>query len=146
MRGINYKYYSNNIKNILLSQKYIGKVIIDYQYSDEWLDSYQGIHYSSNQIDMLDKNKYDPSITHSASCHTMDDIKSSNKMLHDFILISPVKKTYSRYKPISWSGFAALSKESYLPTYALGGMSLKDQDYNLSLKNYGFGIAGISMF
>jgi 8-oxo-dGTP diphosphatase len=146
LRGINYKYFSKNIKNILISQKYTGKVIIDYQFSDEWLESYQGIHYSSNQIDLLDKNKYAPSITHSASCHTMDDIKSCNKMLYDFVLISPVKKTYSRYKPINWSGFAALSKESYLPTYALGGISSKRQDYNLALKNYGFGIAGISLF
>lgn len=145
LRGINYKYYLNNIKKILISQKYIGKVIIDYQFSDEWLDSYQGIHYSSNQIDMLDKNKHIHSISHSASCHTIDDIKSSNKMLYDFILVSPVKKTYSKYKPINWSGFAALSKESYMPTYALGGISSKGQDYNLALKNYGFGIAGISM-
>ena len=95
---------------------------------------------------MLDKNKYALSITHSASCHTMDDIKSCNKMLYDVILISPVKQTYSRYKPINCSGFAALSKESYLPTYALGGISSKRQDYNLALKNYGFGIAGISLF
>jgi 8-oxo-dGTP diphosphatase len=146
LRGINYKYYSNNIKNILISQKYTGKVIIDYQFSNEWFDSYQGIHYSSNEIDMLDKNRYAPSITHSASCHTMDDIKLSNKMLYDFILISPVKKTYSKYKSINWSGFASLSKASYLPTYALGGISSKGQDYNLALKNYGFGIAGISIF
>jgi 8-oxo-dGTP diphosphatase len=146
LRGINYKYYSNNIKNILISQKYAGKIIIDYQFSNEWFDPYQGIHYSSNEIDMLDKSRYGPSITHSASCHTMDDIKLSNKMLYDFILISPVKKTYSRYKSINWSGFAALSKASYLSTYALGGISSKGQDYNLALKNYGFGIAGISMF
>ena len=146
MRGINYKYYSNNIKNILISQRYIGKIIIDYPFSDEWLDSYEGIHYSSNEIDMLDKDKHGLSITHSASCHTIDDIKLSNKMLYDFILISPVKKTYSRYKPINWSKFSALSKESYLPTYALGGISSKEQDYNLALKNYGFGIAGISKF
>ena len=146
LRGINYEYYSNHIKNILISQKYTGKVIIDYKFSDDWLDSYHGIHYSSTEIKMLDKNRFDLSITHSASCHTMDDIKSSNKMLYDFILISPVKKTYSRYKPINWSGFAALSKESYLPTYALGGLSSKGQDYKLALKNYGFGIAGISTF
>jgi hypothetical protein len=38
-----------------------------------------------------------------------------------------------------------LSKESYLPAYALGGIASKGQDYNLALKNYGFGIAGISM-
>ena len=49
-------------------------------------------------------------------------------------------------KSIKWSGFAALSKESYLPAYALGGIASKGQDYNLALKNYGFGIAGISIF
>ena len=146
LRGISYEYFSNNIKNILISQKYTGKVIIDYQFSSEWLDTYHGVHYSSNELDMLDKNRYSLSITHSASCHTMNDIKLSNKMLYDFILISPVKQTYSRYKPINWSAFAALSTESYLPTYALGGISSKGQDYYLALKNYGFGIAGVSMF
>ena len=146
LRVINYKYFSKNIKNVLISQKYTGKVIIDYQFSDEWLESYQGIHYSSNQIDLLDKNKYAPSITHSASCHTMDGIKSCNKMLYDFVLISPVKKTYSRYKPINWNRFATLSGESYLPTYALGGISSIGKDYKVALKNCGFGIAGISIF
>jgi 8-oxo-dGTP diphosphatase len=146
LRGINYKYFSKNIKNILISQKYTGKVIIDHEFSSEWRDSYHGIHYPSNQIGVLDKNRYSPLITHSTSCHTMDDIKLSNKMLYDFILISPVKKTYSKYKSINWSGFAALSKESYLPAYALGGIASKGQDYNLALKNYGFGIAGISIF
>jgi 8-oxo-dGTP diphosphatase len=146
LRGIDYEYFSNNIKNILTSQKYTGKVIIDHEFSSEWRDSYHGIHYPSNQIGVLDKNRYSPLITHSTSCHTMDDIKLSNKMLYDFILISPVKKTYSKYKSINWSGFAALSKESYLPAYALGGIASKGQDYNLALKNYGFGIAGISIF
>jgi thiamine monophosphate synthase len=67
-------------------------------------------------------------------------------MLYDFILISPVKKTYSRYKPINWNRFATLSRESYVPTYALGGMSSIGKDYKVALKNCGFGIAGISIF
>ena len=146
LRGINFNYFSKNIKNILISQKYTGKLIIDYKFSNEWVDPYDGIHYSSNEIDKLDKNRYDQSITHSASCHTIDDIKSSNKMLYDFILISPVKKTYSRYKPINWNRFATLSGESYVPTYALGGISSIGKDYKVALKNCGFGIAGISIF
>jgi 8-oxo-dGTP diphosphatase len=146
LRGINYDYFSKNIKNILIAQRYTGKIIIDYKFSNEWLDLYHGIHYSSTEIDKLDKNMYESSITHSASCHTVSEIKYCNKMLYDFILISPVKKTYSNYKEINWDGFSSLSKESYMPTYALGGISSKGQDYKLALKNYGFGIAGIKSF
>jgi 8-oxo-dGTP diphosphatase len=144
LRGINYDYFLRNIKNILISQRYTGKIIIDYKFSNEWLDSFQGIHYSSTEIDKLDKNNHENSITYSASCHTLSDIKLCNKMLYDFILISPVKKTYSNFKLINWSGFASLSRESFMPTYALGGISSKGQDYKLASKNYGFGIAGIS--
>lgn len=146
LRGIDYNYYVNNIKKTLISQRYSGKLIIDYQYSSEWDDSFDGIHYSSNYIDKLIINKSDSPLIHSASCHTIDDIKSCNEKLYDFILVSPVKQTHSNYKIIDWEGFAKFSKESYVPTYALGGISSKGEDYKLSIENYGFGIAGISTF
>lgn len=144
LRGINYDFYLRNIKKKLISQRYSGKLIIDYQFSKEWHDPYDGIHYPSDCIDELDNNKIDSSIIHSASCHTINDIKSCNKKLYDFILISPVKNKYTTYESINWDGFAALSREAYMPTYALGGISSKGHDYRLSINNQGFGISGIS--
>ena len=41
-------------------------------------------------------------------------------------MISPILRPHDNFKAIGWDKFNVLSKESYLPTYALGGVSSKD--------------------
>ena len=48
------------------------------------------------------------------------------------------------FKPIGWDNFNILSRESYVPTYALGGVTSKGFDLMSCLYNQGFGLAGIS--
>ncbi|GIR42798.1 MAG: hypothetical protein CM15mP53_07140 [Ectothiorhodospiraceae bacterium] len=81
---------------------------------------------------------------YSASCHTLNDIEISNKKLFDFIMISPILRPHDMFKPIGWDKFNMLSRESYLPTYALGGVSSKGSDLTSCIYNQGFGLAGIS--
>ena len=81
---------------------------------------------------------------YSASCHTEEDINLCNKKLFDFILISPVLRTHNMYSPLKWSRFSELSEYSYLPSYALGGLSSQTNDYQKCIEYNGFGIAGIS--
>jgi 8-oxo-dGTP diphosphatase len=88
--------------------------------------------------------KKDSKIFYSASCHTQEDINLCNKKLFDFILISPVLRTHNVHSALKWSGFSELSEFSYLPTYALGGLSSQTDDYQKCFKHNGFGIAGIS--
>ena len=144
LRGISYDYYKDNIKNVLTSQKYSGKIIIDYPHNLNWEEHYHGIHFTSSNLHKFDPNKKKSSIIYSASCHTSADIDLCNTKLFDFILISPVLRSYNDYPILNWSGYSKLSKHSYLPTYALGGISSATGDYERCIKNNGFGIAGIS--
>ena len=74
----------------------------------------------------------------------LDDIEISNNKLFDFIMISPILRPHDNFKAIGWDNFNILSKESYLPTYALGGVSSKGSDLASCIYNNGFGLAGIS--
>jgi 8-oxo-dGTP diphosphatase len=144
LRGISYDFYKKNIKNKLISQKFNGSIFIDYPYNVFWEDHYHGIHYTSNNLHHYDMYKKDSKIIYSASCHTQEDINLCNKKLFDFILISPVLRTHNVHSALKWSGFSELSEFSYLPTYALGGLSSQTDDYQKCFKHNGFGIAGIS--
>ncbi len=144
LRGISYDFYKQNIKQQLVSNKYKGNIYIDYPYNLDWKDHYHGIHYTSTKLHHYEPHKKDSTIIYSASCHTKNDIKICNKKLFDFILISPVLCEHDSYSAINWSGFSKLSKYSYLPTYALGGLSSESNDYMTCIKHNGFGIAGIS--
>ena len=43
-------------------------------------------------------------------------------------MISPILRPHDNFKAIGWDKFNILSKESYIPTYALGGVSSKGSD------------------
>ena len=144
LRDISYDYYKNNIKNELISQKYSGNIIIDYPHNLNWKEHYHGIHFTSSNLHKFDQSKRESSIIYSASCHTLADIELCNTKLFDFILVSPILHSYNEYPILNWSGYSKLSKHSYVPTYALGGLSSATGDYEQCIKNNGFGIAGIS--
>jgi thiamine monophosphate synthase len=144
LRDISYDFYKKNIKNELISQKFSGNVIIDYPHNLNWREHYHGVHFASNNLYKFDPYKKEPFITYSASCHTLADIELCNNKLFDFVLVSPVLRSHSKYPLLKWSGYSNLSKHSYLPTYALGGLSSVKEDYKQCIKHNGFGIAGIS--
>ena len=144
LRDISYDFYIKNIKNHLRSQKYSGNIIIDYPHNLNWKEHYHGLHYTSSNLHQFDPNNKESFRIYSASCHTLTDIEVCNSQLFDFVLVSPVLRSYNEYPVLNWSGYSDLSKHSYMPTYALGGMSSVTEDYEQCIRNNGFGIAGIS--
>ena len=144
MRDIPYNIYISSISSKLEKYRFKGNLIIDYPYNKDWADKYSGVHFKSCYIEKFTdqdrRNKY----LYSASCHTLDDIEISNNKLFDFIMISPILRQHDNFKAIGWDNFNILSKESYLPTYALGGVSSKGSDLASCIYNNGFGLAGIS--
>ena len=108
---------------------------------------YDGIHFTSNELDELTRNEMiirKNGYTYSASCHSLENIITANKNNFDFIVISPV--IYSKYltDELGWEKFSSLVSESNMPTYALGG--LKPNDLSLCKSFGGFGVSGISRF
>ncbi|OUT89361.1 MAG: hypothetical protein CBB89_08415 [Rhizobiales bacterium TMED29] len=144
LRDISYDFYKNNIKNMLIAQKYSGNIIIDYPYNLDWEEHYDGVHFTSSYLNQFDENKKESFILYSASCHTLTDIELCNTKFFDFILLSPVLRSHNKYPSLNWSGYSKLSKHAYMPTYALGGLSYINDDFEQCIKNNGFGIAGIS--
>ena len=144
LRDINYNFYKNNIRNMLIAQKYSGNIIIDYPYNLDWEEHYHGVHFTSSYLNQFDENKKESFIIYSASCHTLTDIELCNTKLFDFVLLSPVLRSHNKYPSLNWSGYSKLSKHAYMPTYALGGLSYINDDFEQCIKNNGFGIAGIS--
>ena len=144
LRDMSYDFYKNNLKNELVSQKYSGNIIIDYPYNLNWKEHYHGVHFTSRNLHKFDQSKKEPFIIYSASCHTINDIELCNTKLFDFVLVSAVLRSHNEYPVLNWSGYSELSKHSYIPTYALGGLSSLTKDYEQCFKNNGFGIAGIS--
>ena len=144
LRDISYNTYNSYILSKLEKYHFKGNLIIDYPYNKDWADKYSGVHFKScfleNFIDQDRRKEY----LYSASCHNLNDIEISNKKLFDFIMISPILKSHNNFKAIGWDKFNILSKESYLPTYALGGVSSKGSDLANCIYNHGFGLAGIS--
>ncbi len=143
LRDISFDAFKANIRPKLEKYRYNGNLIIDYPFNENWDDNYAGIHFKSNRlksfINMTKNQKY----FYSASCHSLDDIELSNKMLFDFILISPVTTSSYDTPPIGWTKFRDLSDRSYVPTYALGGLKSLGDDLSTSSSNKGFGLAGI---
>ena len=144
LKDIPYNIYNSSISSKLEKYHFKGDLIIDYPYNKDWPDKYSGVHFKScyleNFINQDRRNKY----LYSASCHTINDIEVSNKKLFDFIMISPILRPHDNFKAIGWDNFNILSKESYLPTYALGGVSSGGSDLASCIYNHGFGLAGIS--
>tara|TARA_B100001564_G_C20539529_1_gene623715 strand:+ start:66 stop:965 length:900 start_codon:yes stop_codon:yes gene_type:complete len=143
LRGISYSYYKKNIETKFISQGYKGSIIIDYPYNLDWSGHYDGVHFTSNNICESKFCTNNPNYTYSASCHNLEDIEKSNYTLFDFILLSPVLQTHTKYPALNWQNFSKLSEISYVPTYALGGVSSNSNDFKKSIQNNGFGIAGI---
>ena len=64
----------------------------------------------------------------------------------DFILVSPVLESHTSYLPLGWDKFSTLSKKSFSPTLALGGMKLIGNDFMNTINNNGFGLSGIRLY
>ena len=143
LRDISFDTYKAYIQPKLEKYRYKGNLIIDYPFNKNWDDNYAGIHFKSNRLknclNMIKNHRY----LYSASCHTLDDVELSNKILFDFILISPVITSPYDTTPLGWTKFGSLSNRSYVPTYALGGLQSLGDDLSNSSSNKGFGLAGI---
>jgi 8-oxo-dGTP diphosphatase len=76
-----------------------------------------------------------------ASCHNAEELKRAEELGCDFALLSPVLPTRSHpgAPHLGWQSFAAMTAESSIPVYALGG--LVDDDMAVAWQHGAHGIA-----
>jgi 8-oxo-dGTP diphosphatase len=74
-----------------------------------------------------------------ASCHTADELVHAADLDLEAAVVGSVKTTASHpgVAPIGWSGFAAIARETALPVYAIGGLSIADLDDALAAGAHG---------
>jgi 8-oxo-dGTP diphosphatase len=103
-----------------------------------------GVHLSSDQLMAISERPLDMDHWVAASCHNQVELDHACSIGVDFVVVSPVLETKSHpgVTPIGWAGLQALSAQSQVPVYALGGMHVEMID--LAHQHGAQGIAAIS--
>lgn len=83
-----------------------------------------GVHLSSQRLRATATRPLPAPALISAACHNPAEMALAAAAGCDFVLISPVAPTNSHPDApgLGWAGLAALTRDSRLPAYALGGM------------------------
>ena len=92
--------------------------------------SLQSVHLNAKRLrELTDRSEFSGRWL-SASCHSAEELEIAVAKGLDFVTLSPVLPTGSHptVKPIGWEGFQALVKDCPIPVFALGGLSLGQQN------------------
>ena len=99
-------------------------------------------HLNSRQLHELNERP-DDVLMLSASCHNEKDLQQAEKLGVDFCVLSPVLPTRSHpdATPLGWDVFQSLVEKVNIPVFALGGMTLGQEEKAISAGAQG--VAGI---
>jgi 8-oxo-dGTP diphosphatase len=84
-----------------------------------------GIHYTSQEL-MRTKRRPGVALA-AASCHIRPELERAMELGLDFAVLGPVLGKPA-YPPLGWAQFAAIARDSSIPVYAIGGLTLADRD------------------
>lgn len=89
---------------------------------------FDGVHLSSSQLVSLRERPLPESAWVLASCHNAVELSAAEALGVDAATLSPVRATASHphAKPIGWRQLGNWSGRTWLPVYALGGVSAPD--------------------
>ena len=105
-----------------------------------------GVHLSSRALIDCSARPLSEDKLVIVSCHGPDELARAGVIGADLVCVSPVRPTRSHpdSEPLGWSGLEALSEQSPLPVFALGGLAPEDLD--VARGHGAFGVAGITRF
>lgn len=101
-----------------------------------------GIHLNSNQLFEFEERPLPYNQLVSASCHNSCELKRAEKLMVDFVTLSPVASNQKSRDPLGWKSFEELVSMANIPVFAQGGMTKEDCLISKALG--GQGVAGIS--
>lgn len=87
-----------------------------------------GVHLPSAQLRELTMRPLPRTCWVAASCHSAEDLAHAGRIGLDFAVLSPVLATASHptAPALGWEAFRALTEQSRIPVFALGGLELSD--------------------
>jgi 8-oxo-dGTP diphosphatase len=101
-----------------LAHRYGCKVLVKESHVDA-----DGVHFTAAQLMQLERRP--PSGLAAASCHTRAELDRAMRLGLDFAVLGPVLEK-SGADPLGWDGFEALTRDTSIPVYAIGGMAPAD--------------------
>ena len=141
--------YKNIIRSLSCARADL-HLVADFSHIDklsDQLEALHGVHLSEKHLMQLDKPlKISPHLLSFAACHDQAAIAQANILNVDAILVSPLHATCSHPQQLAlgWKKWQALSEQSHVPVFALGGVA--PADLTQVQKAGGFGVAGIRAF
>ncbi|TPW14200.1 MAG: 7 8-dihydro-8-oxoguanine triphosphatase, partial [Halothiobacillaceae bacterium] len=105
-----------------------------------------GVHLTAHALMTQTARPLPSPLLVAASCHNEAELRHAAHLNADFAVLSPILHTASHPEaiPLGWSRYAEMIRGVGLPVYALGGMTLDDQERAVGCG--GQGVAGIGMF
>ena len=109
-----------------LAHRFDAKVLLNGTAADAHRLGCDGVHLPSAALAQATERPTD--MMAAASCHTKDDLARAARLGLDFALLGTVAPTptHRHATPLGWDGFAAVSADTHLPVYALGGLDRGD--------------------
>jgi 8-oxo-dGTP diphosphatase len=118
--------YSLAEKVVALAHTYDAKVLINSDVSLAQEVGADGVHLTSSQlIELMER----PDLNWcAASCHSAEELRRAEALGCDFAALSPVLPTQSHpgAPHLGWERFSAITAESTIPVFALGGLRKVD--------------------
>ena len=86
---------------------------------------YDGVHISSEALAKLSKRSLPQNLWLLASCHDESDLAHAERVGIDAVVLGPVNPTQSHpsARSLGWVNFARMARQTWMPVYALGGVS-----------------------
>ncbi len=111
---------------IALARPFEAKVFINTDIEIAQQLNAAGVHLPANKLMQL-KVKPDGLLV-GASCHHAVELAHAEKLMLDYVMLSPVKSTLSHPSatPLGWDDFNQIVQGYSLPVFALGGMLRED--------------------
>ena len=101
-----------------------------------------GIHLPSHCLSDYSKRPIAKEYLLSVACHNESELDQAEMLAADMALVSPVSmtETHPEQSAIGWERFQALTEQTNIPCYALGGILPSDLE-----KSWYYGAQGIAM-
>ncbi len=125
---------------IVLAKPYAAQVLINGDMALAREVGAAGVHFPSHELMQLQAKP--ENLLCAASCHNLQELEYAQRLMLDFVLLSPVNPTLSHLgsNALGWQQFNEMVSNYQLPVYALGGMGWDDR-----LMAWQHGARGIAM-